>query len=123
MRAAEILAAAETIDGFRRIAHAFSETVNMEIKVRLCLYFKDLFTFLCRPRNSTDRSMRCDVACIRFKFETGNVEKISRTPVKLNMADVLTKEDSILTDAFQSTLLTNIVDDSFQDFAESKTAE
>ena len=97
--AAEILASAEAIDEAKMISHAFSEIMNMNIGVHLCVDSKDLFTSLSTQRNSIDRSIRGDVASIRFEFQVGNVNKISWIPGKINLADPLTNKDSQLTDA------------------------
>ncbi len=102
--AAEILAATEGIDEGKMIAQAYSELMAMEIKMQLCVDSKDLFTSLSTQRNSIDRSIRGDVSSIRFEFQTGAVEKISRVPGNVNLADPLTKKDSQLSDLLQLTL-------------------
>ena len=73
--AAEILAASEGIDKGKSIAAAYSEIMDMNIKVRLFVDSKDLSTSLSTQTNSIDRSIRGDVGCIRFEFQTGTVEK------------------------------------------------
>ena len=78
--AAEIFAATEGIDEGKMVAQAYSEVMSMDIKMHLCVDSKDLFTSLSTQRNSIDRSIRGDVGCIRFKFETGSVDKISWIP-------------------------------------------
>lgn len=102
--AAEILAATEGIDEGKTISSAYSELMCMDIKLRLCVDSKDLFTSLSTHRNSIDRSIRGDVSCIRFEFQTGAVDKISWVPGNVNLADPLTKKDSQLTDMLQLTL-------------------
>jgi len=121
--AAEILAAAEGIDEDKIIAQAYYELEDMDIRMRLCLDSKDLFTSLSTQRNSIDRSIRGDVSCIRFEFQTGNVERISWIPGKLNLADPLTKKDSPLTDMLQLSLFTGRLCLDLQDVAQTKSSE
>ena len=121
--AAEILASAEAIDEAKSIAHAYSEILDMYIRVHLCVDSKDLFTSLSTQRNSIDRSIRGDVASIRFEFQVGKVNRIKCITGKINLADVLTKKDSPLTDDLQLTLFTGRLNISFEDFAESKSTE
>lgn len=80
---ADILAAAEGIDEGKAISLAYSELMDMEIKFKLCVDSRDLFTSLSTQRNSIDRSIRGDVACITYEFETGTVESISWIPGKI----------------------------------------
>ena len=84
---------------------------------------RDLFTSLSTQRNSIDRSIRSDVACIRYEFQVGSVDLITWVPGKLNLADVLTKPDSPLTDVLQLTLYTGRIQLDFQSVIETKSAE
>lgn len=120
--AAEILASGETIDEAKSIAHTYRELLNMDISVQLCVDSKDLFTSLSTQRNSIDRSIRADVACIRFEFQVGCVDKITWIPGKINLADVLTKTDSPLLEALQLTLFNGRLNIDFQQSAETKSA-
>ena len=63
--AAEIFAAAEGLDIGKTIAKAYSELLYMDIKVRLAVDSKDLFTSLSTQKNSIDKSIRSDVSFIR----------------------------------------------------------
>lgn len=121
--AAEILAAGEGIDEGKVIAGAYSELLNMDIRVRLCVDSKDLFTSLSTQRNSIDRSIRGDVGCIRYEFQTHAVEKISWIPGKTNLADPLTKKDSSLTDTLQLTLFSGRLCIDFDSVSETKSSE
>lgn len=60
----------------------------MDIRAKILLDSKDLFTLLSARRNSIDRSIRIDVTFIWYKLEVGCVDLISRIQVKLNLADV-----------------------------------
>ena len=120
---AEIFAAAEGIDEVKTITKAYSELLDMEIKVRIAVDSNDLFTSLSTQKNSIDKSIRGDVSCIRFEFQTGAVETISWIPGQANLADPLTKKDSCLTDALQLTLLTGRLCFNFEEIAESKCSE
>ena len=121
--AAEIFAAGHGIDNGKAVAHAYSQILNMNIPVRLCVDSKDLFTSLSTQRNSIDRSIRGDVASIRYEFQVGNVRQISWIPGKLNLADVLTKKDSPLTDALQLTLFTGKLQIDLEGHTETKSAD
>ena len=121
--AAEIFAAAEGIDEGKTIAKAYSELLDMEIKLRIAVDSKDLFTSLSTQRNSIDKSIRGDVSCIRFEFQTGAVDTISWIPGQANLADPLTKKDSCLTDALQLTLFTGRLRFNFEEIAETKSSE
>ena len=121
--AAEILASSEAIDEAKGIAHAYSEILNIDVRVHLCVDSKNLFTSLSTQRNSVDRSIRGDVACIRFEFQVGNLDQITWIPGKTNLADALTKRDSPLTDALQLTLFSGLLNISYEECAETKSAE
>lgn len=121
--AAEILATSEAIDESKMIAHAYMELLNLNVPVHVCVDSKDLFTSLSTQRNSIDRSIRSDVACIRHEFQVGNVDEISWIPGKLNLADVLTKPDSPLTDMLQLTLFTGRLQVDYSEESETKSTE
>lgn len=121
--AAEILAAGEGIDEGKVIAAAYSELLDMDIRVRLCVDSKDLFTSLSTQRNSIDRAIRADVGCIRYEFQTGAVEKISWIPGNTNLADPLTKKDSSLTDTLRLTLFSGRLCMDFDAVSETKSSE
>lgn len=121
--AAEILAAFEGIDEGKTIAKAYTEVLDMEIKLRFALYYKDLFTSLSTQKKSIDKSIRGDVSCIRYEFQTGAVDKISWIPGQANLAEPLTKKDSSLTDAIQLNLFTGRLCFKFEDIAETKRSD
>lgn len=75
--AAEIFAASERIDEEKTIAKAYSELLDMDIKLRLFVDSKDLFTSLSTQRSSIDKWIRGDVSCVRHEFQTGAVDRIS----------------------------------------------
>ena len=95
----------------------------MDIKLQTCVDSKDMFTSLSTQRNSIDRSIRSDVAFIRFEFQVGSVDKITWIPGKLNLADVLTKPDSPLTEALQLTLFPGKLQLDFDGQSKTKTSE
>lgn len=102
--AAEIMAATEGIDEGKMVANAYSEIMDMVIRMRLCVNSKDLFTSVSSKRNSIDCSICGDVGCIQFEFKTGSVDQISWFPGEINLADALTKKDSQLADMLQLSL-------------------
>lgn len=121
--AAEILAAGEGIDEGKTIARTYSDLLDMDVGMRLCVDSKDLFTSLSTQKNSIDKSIRGDVGCIRYEFQTGAVEKISWIPGSVNLADPLTKKDSSLTDALQLTLFTGRLCIDLDSVSETKSSE
>ena len=121
--AAEILAAAEGIDEGKMISGAYSEIFNMKVDLKIFVDSKDLFTSLSTQRLSIDRSIRGDVGSIRFEFQTGAVQSVSWIPGKINMADVLTKKDSALTDMLTLCLYTGKIPIDFENKAETKSTE
>lgn len=105
---AEILVAAEVIEGGKVLTGTYAEIMNMEIKLWIYVDSKDIFTSLWAQRNSIDNSIKRDVSWIRYEFQTKAVE-ISWIPGKTNIADPLTKKDSALTEALQLSLSTGTV--------------
>lgn len=95
--AAEILAAGESIDEGKVIAHTYSLLLGFKVKLPIALDSKDLFQTLPTQRNSIDKSIRADVNVIHHEFETQNVHEIMWIPGKQNLADPGTKSDSPLT--------------------------
>ena len=104
--AAEILAAGEGVDEGKVISCALTEIISIQINTNLIVDSKDLYTSMSTQRNSIDRSIRGDVSTIRFECLTGNINRISWIPGKINLADPLTKKDSALTDTLQLCLHT-----------------
>ena len=121
--AAEILAATEGIDERKTIAKAYSELMDMDIKMQLCVDSKDLFTTMSTQRNSIKRSIRGDFSSIPFEFQTGNVHKISWVPSNVNLADPLTKKNSQITDLLQLTMFTAQLCVDLDQVAETKSYE
>lgn len=83
--AAEILAASEAIDESKVIAFTLRELLNVKVKVQVCVESKDLFTSLSTQRKSIDRSIRSDVAFIRYEIQVGAVDKITWIPGSLTL--------------------------------------
>lgn len=75
--ATEILATGEGIDEVKTIVETYRTLLKMEVKTQICVDSKDLFTSFSTQRNSIDRSMRNDVACIRFEFQVGSINQIT----------------------------------------------
>lgn len=96
IQAAEILAAAEGIDGKKALSKAYSELLGKDVELRLCVCSKDLFTSLSTKKSSIDNSIRGDVGCIRYEFQIGAVQDTSSIPGTTNLADPLTNRDSSL---------------------------
>ncbi len=104
--AAEILACSEAIDEGKVLKSVFSKILRISIKLIVVVDSKDLYTSLSTKQNSIDKSIRPDVNCIRFEFETQNVDEIVWIPGSTNLADPGTKPNSPLTIALQLTMFT-----------------
>ena len=123
MPAAEILAASEAIDEGKMIAKTVSQLLGIPIPLTILVDSKDLFTSMSTQRNSIDRSIRGDVGCIRFEFQTGNIQNITWIPGKTNIADVLNNTDSFLTEALNLTIGTGKLSIDYTTNSETKCSE
>lgn len=74
---------------------------GVHISLLIALDSQDPFTTLETQRNFIDLSVRADVNCIQFVFETGRFRRIYRIPGSVNLCDPGTKPDSPLTQALQ----------------------
>lgn len=119
----EILATTERIDDVKMIGNTSKEILGIDIATQICVDSKDLFTSLSTQRNSIDRLMRSDIACIRFELQVASIDKITWLPGKLNIADALTKQDSPLTEALRITLYTGKLQLDFEGNTETKSTE
>lgn len=77
---AEIISAPEAIDEAKKIAYTYKQLLGIDVQI--CVGYKDLFTSLLTQRNSIDRSIRIDVAYIRFEFQVCSVDKVTWIPGK-----------------------------------------
>lgn len=105
------------------IAGVHSEIFGMNVSLRIFVDSKDLFTPLSTQRLSIDRSIRGDVGFIRFEFQTGAVQSISWIPGKINLADVLTKKDSAISEMLHLCLLSGKLPIHYEDKGETKSTE
>ncbi len=121
--AAKILAASEGIDEGKLIKGVYKELFNTDVQLQICVDSKDLFNSMSTQRQSIDRSIRGDVACIRYEFQTGSVNEISWIPGKMNLADVLTKTDSPLSEALKLTMFNGKLCFNYSDVIETKSSE
>lgn len=96
--AAEILAASDAVDKLIVLSTAIETILGINIELWALVDSKDLYSALTTQRKSIDRSVRGDVSCIRFKFETES-DVMGWIPGNCNPADIGTKLSSPLTDA------------------------
>lgn len=96
--AAEILAASEALDVLVPLRSAMESIIGIEIEAWELVDSKDLYQSLTTQRNSVDRSVRGDVNCIRFMFET-ELHTMGWIRGSVNPADIGTKPNSPLTSA------------------------
>lgn len=73
--------------------------IDVVIEFRVLVDSKDLFATMSTQRNSIDKAIRSDIGALRYEFETQVVNRISWIPGSINIADALTKRDSVLKDA------------------------
>lgn len=121
--AAEIFAAPEGVDEEKTITKTYSEILDMDIKLRLTVDSKDIFSSLSTQMNSIIKSIRGDMSCLRYEFQTGAVNQVSWIPGQASLADPLTKKDSSLIDALQMTLFTGRLCFNLEDVSETKHSE
>ena len=95
--AAQVLAASEALDELLLIHEALESVLETKIKVSELVDAKDLYNTFSTQRNSTDKSIRGDVNCIRFIFET-SLDLMGWIRGTVNRADVGTKPNSTLTE-------------------------
>lgn len=98
---AEIMAASQTIDEGKIIKLVISQLLNISIDFWEAIDSKDLFDTLTTCHAANDKSIRGDVACIRYDFETHWVNRMTWIPGSCNLTDPLTKLNSPLEDALQ----------------------
>lgn len=77
IQAAGIFAAAKGIDDFKIACSVYNEILDVNVKLRLCVDSKDIFSSLSTQKNSIDKSIRGDVSSRRFEFHTDAVDSIS----------------------------------------------
>ncbi|CAN8065041.1 unnamed protein product [Agarophyton chilense] len=99
--AAETLAANMGIDEGKFLTKAYSCVLKLEVDLVVGLDYKDLYDSLSTCRSATDKSIRGDVAEIRYDFETRNISRMVWIPGKTNLSDPLTKMDSPLDQTLQ----------------------
>lgn len=118
--AAKFLTVGQDIDDAEVIASAYSELMDMDIRVCLFVDSKDLFLSFSTQKNSIDRSIRGYIGCTRYEYRTVAVEKVSWIPGSTNLADPLTKKDSSLTNALQLSLFSGRLCVNFDAVSETK---
>lgn len=102
---AEVFAASCAIDDGKLLVEALNVLLQMHLSLRVVVDSKDLFESLTTCHVPTDKSIRYDVADIRYNFETKRISEMVWVPGASNLADVLTKKDSRVTDALQILLV------------------
>eukprot|EP00171_Calliarthron_tuberculosum_P023065 IDg23065t1 len=103
---AEVLAAGYASDEGMLLSQVYSILTNSNVNLRIVVDSKDLFDTISTRRLPVDRSIRGDVASLRYDFEVKNISKMLWISGKLNLADPLTKKDSPLQQTLQLVLYT-----------------
>lgn len=107
--AAEILAASEALDELVCLHSVIVRILGVPVNLWQLVDSKDLYTSLSTQRQSIDKSVRNDVNCIRFTYETV-LDVFAWIRGNVNIADVGTKKNSALTDALSVILATGKFD-------------
>lgn len=106
---AETIAASNAIDDGKIVRDALSMILKLSIDLIICVHSKDLFDTLTTCHNATDKSIRGDIAFIRYEFEFGNVNHIIWLPGKHNFADPVTKPNSPLESSVQLMMFGGVI--------------
>ena len=112
---AEVLATGSAIDEAKMLMKAYETLFSMDVSLVCVLDSKDLFDTISSCRMATDRSIRGDVALIRFEFETRTVSRMIWLPGKSNFADPLTKLNSPISSALQLMMFSGALPCDFND--------
>ena len=113
---AEVLATGAAIDEGKLISQAMSTLLNYTVDLTIVLDSKDLYDTISTCRLATDRSIRGDVALIRYEFETRKVSRMIWVPGKVNLSDPLRKRDSPIISSLQLPLFTGELPFNFKEF-------
>jgi hypothetical protein len=98
---AEILAASAGADEGKLLASVYSILLNVCVDLVLCVDSKSLWDSISTCHEPIDRSIRPDVALLRYDFERRALHELVWIPGTINPADALTKENSSVTPILQ----------------------
>ena len=93
---AEVLAAGCAMDEGKIISDSYTKLLGVRVHLHVFVDSKDLFNSLSTCRVPEDKSIRGDIALLRYNYETQHVNKIIWIPGSTNLSDPLTKKDSPL---------------------------
>lgn len=83
------------------LVKAISLLLNHSVNLIIVLDSKDLYQTISTCRMATDRSIRGDVALVRYEFETRKASCMLWVPGKVNLSDFLTTRDRPPVNALQ----------------------
>ena len=83
------------------MSSALSNLLGTEILVIVAVDSRDLFDSLTSCHVPEDKSIRGDLQLIRYYFETKKIHRVVWIPGSLNLANLLTKRNSVLSDSLQ----------------------
>lgn len=98
---AEVLAAGLAINEGILVSFALSNLLGTEIPVIVAVDSRNLFDSLTSCHVPEYKSIRGDVQLIKYYFETKKIHRVVWIPGSLNLADPLTKRNSVLSDSLQ----------------------
>ncbi len=93
-RAAEVLAAGQTGDEAKFLAHIFEPILPVKVTVSIIVDSKNLWDSMSSWREPLDRQIRPDMALLRHDYERKLINEMVWIAGTINPADVLTKEAS-----------------------------
>lgn len=97
----EIPPASEWNDLLEKEATCYSKPLNLFISIHLVVDSRDLFSIIFTQESFADRPIRGSVDFIQFEFSTSARIYILWIPDYCNLADILSKPNSLLTETFQ----------------------
>lgn len=101
---AEVLGTGAAFDESVLLKHTYSKLLGISVRLFLVVDSKDLYDTISTKRLPTDKSIKCEVASLRYDFEIRAIDKIIWVPGKFNLADPLTKHDIPIEKSLQLTL-------------------
>ena len=111
---AEVLAAGSAIDEGKLLAKTYSELLDIAVPLRCAVDSKDLYSSLSTTHVPEDKSIRGDVALIRYEFERKHLDQMVWIPGASNPSDALTKLNSPLTESVHLMLSSSKLPCSFE---------
>lgn len=105
----EFLAASAAIDEGKVLANAYQRFLQTAVELFVVVDSKDLFHSLSTNRAPEETSIAADIQLMRCNFGTRRVNRLVWIPGRLNLADPLTKTDSLPSDVLQLMFFSGLI--------------